>query len=119
MECGICFAPSFRWDEVCVEHHRVCVKCSIGMRLARLHTVNQELVIPCPFCRREPQAGLKRHSHSLYAEKFIMREIPEMSFFEYVYMLLCMMPVFCCLYVAACYFGYFAFLAYMKIRYVQ
>ena len=109
--------PSHRWDEVCVEHHRVCVKCSIGLRLTRIQVLNKELVVPCPFCRREAASGLKRHQHSLLAENVLMRDMPDMSFFEYLYMLLCMAPVVCFLYVAGCYAAYFAFVLYMKIRY--
>jgi hypothetical protein len=117
MECGICFMPSFRWDEVCVEHHKVCVKCSISMRLARLQFVGKELIVACPFCRREGQAGLKRHPHSIMAENVLLREYPDMSFFEYLYMLLCMVPVVCFLYVVMCYVAYFGFVLFMDIRY--
>ena len=116
MECGICLTPSSRWDELCVEHHRACIKCSLSMRLARLRVLHKELVVDCPFCRREGRAGLNRHRHSVLAENFIMREHDEMTFIEYVYMLFCMAPILAGAYVAICYVGYFGFAFYMQFR---
>ena len=85
MECGICFTESWKWDELCVEHHRVCVKCSLSMRLAKREVVNNEFVVACPFCRRKPVAGLRRHKHSILAESFIMHEMPAMTFIEFLF----------------------------------
>lgn len=113
MECAICFTDASRWDELCVEQHRVCVKCSISMRLAKLQVVNNELVVACPFCRRPATPGLPRHHSSRMAEKFILKDMHYMSFFEAVFMITCLVPTAVAIYCAVAYIAYFARLLYL------
>ena len=107
MECAICLTDATRWDEMCVEHHRVCVKCSISMRLAKRQVVNHELVVACPFCRRPATPGLPRHHSSIMAEKFIQKDKLIMSFLESMFMITCFIPTAVALYCAAAYLAYF------------
>jgi hypothetical protein len=106
MECGICFTESWKWDEMCVEHHRVCVKCSLCMRLAQRQVVNNELVVSCPFCRRAPKSGLRRHAHSLFAESIILRDIPEMTLLKSLFLMAKIMRTALVLYIAVAYTVY-------------